>query len=163
MKTLVCAVLALSAIACQAQSSKWQITDVHDAKKVIAGYIMHTYALGTVRADSTQKITSGLRLICASRPSTPPIIGVYWDRPMPIENFQYVTVTIDGKKSPPKQWAQDDSLVFTPFTEIPQLVKSMTSGKTIKFEWTNQKSENYTVAFDLEGMPIKEFNQYCGI
>lgn len=94
--------LALSvSMSAFAQASAWNISEVAGKDKSVVGYIYHSSAVGTQVGAKTEKVVSGLRLVCSTKgymamKESEPIIAVFWNG-MFGNTPETVLVEIDGK------------------------------------------------------------------
>lgn len=161
MKRIFLAIFSTIAISSHAQAPQWRITEVLDNKKAPAGYIMHSYAIGTQQGSSIEKIAAGLRLVCSSKSPADPVMGVFWNSSLLPEQTQTVTVWVDGKLISSSKWTQDGAFVYAAVSDIPAVIKSVKTGKLAKFSWTAKDSIPRSVIFDLEGVNFESFNLVC--
>ncbi len=165
-KIFVGLIAACFVTAASASNVDWKITKVFSEDKSVAGFIYHTSAIGTQIGQKTEKVISGLRLVCSGKEPTKwsedPVIVIFWDKSDGSET-QTVEIRTDKTNSELSQWEQDGPLLVRSIPESKELMKSLRTNKNIGFTWTDSNSVKRTTLFSLRNFNthIDEFNTLC--
>lgn len=170
MKKLFVALASIFALSAMAQSSDWKLTTVPGADRVTVGYIYHTSAVGTQVGAKTEKVVTGLRLVCTApgftaNKNSEPIIAVYWNT-MTGSTPQFLDIKVDGRQVGTGQetkWDQDGPLLLRTIDSSRTLLQSIKTGNRISFQWTGTDAVRRTTIFDLRDFRsnLSEFNTIC--
>ncbi len=166
MKTFIGLVLALASTVAFAQSAEWKLSEIKDKGNTPVGYIFHSYAVGTEVGNGKvgNKTVTGLRLICSVKGPAAPTIAVYWDAPMSQESSQVLMWVVDSKTVRSSvEWKQDGKILYSSFTDSPELISALKSGKNISTRWTDKYGVQRSAAYNLDGFNahLNEFNSAC--
>lgn len=159
------ALLPIIAYSAPATPSPWIFDTITDAKGV-AGYIYHSYSVGTMYSDGVVKNVTNLRLICPARGKAPAIVAVYWDGQDDVSNTNIIEISIDRKIFIDTQmWMHDRSLQYRPLNESGQLIIAMRNAKMIEFKWFDISGVQKETIFDLTNFKshLDEFYTSCKI
>lgn len=162
--------LALSvSMSAFAQASAWNISEVAGKDKSVVGYIYHSSAVGTQVGAKTEKVVSGLRLVCSTKgymamKESEPIIAVFWNG-MFGNTPETVLVEIDGKpvRLAPSPWDHDNQILFRKISESKELLQGLKTGRSVTFSWTSHDAVKRKTTFSLRDFnsQFSEFNASC--
>jgi hypothetical protein len=140
----------------QAQALGWNVSEVLGKDKTPVGYIYHSSAVGTQVGTKTEKVITGLRLVCSIKSSEGPAIALYWNG-MFGNTPQSVDVKVDGRKiAQSTPWDQDGPLLFRKIADSQELMQGLKTGRAVSFEWTQSGVKRTTV------ISLKDFNSGFG-
>jgi hypothetical protein len=159
MKKLLAAIL-ISGTVIVANSATWVLSEVKDSNMQPVGYIYHTSAIGTRAGTKPEKVITGLRFICSLKGGTP-IIGLFIDNGIHIENSISIVSSIDDSQDKSLSWVVDGNLLYRYVYDSPVLISSIKTGKIIKFRWYANDVTKFTTAFSIAGSDFTEFNSKC--
>ena len=117
MRKLFGIISILAATGAQAQALGWNLTEVPAKDKSVAGYIYHSSAVGTQIGTKTEKVVTGLRLVCSTKEyvamrESDPVVAIYWNG-MFGNGTQAVNVKVDGRPiQMATPWEQDGPVLF---------------------------------------------------
>lgn len=162
----ILALVAASNVA--AQATAWNISEIKGKDNSVVGYIYHSSAVGTQIKDKTEKVVSGLRLVCSTKSavamgSSESIIAIYWNGMFGNTN-QKIDVKVDGKAvNLTTSWDQDNQIVFRKISESTEMIQAMKTGRNITFSWTGTDSAKRITTVSLHNFNQKfsEFNNSC--
>jgi hypothetical protein len=151
-----------------AQTAAWNISEIKGKDNSVVGYIYHSSAVGTQVKDKTEKVVSGLRLVCSTKGWTAmgdadPIIAIYWNGMFGNTN-QKIDVKVDGRPvTLTTHWDQDNQIVFRKISESAELIHAMKTGRNVTFSWTGTDTARRTTTISLRDFNQKfgEFNNSC--
>jgi len=166
-KYLITCLLCLSPILSSAQqNSAWNIVKVPTDDGKVAGYIFHTYAVGTKYGKEQEKSVTGLRLICsATKGNSTPIVSIYWDK----ESLDYhnqsqdIEISIDDKAIETSKWVQEGKISYRNLYESGDLIEKMRLGSKISFTWKDTNGLKRSIIFNLKGFGsnLDRFGESC--
>ncbi len=168
MRKLIGILALIAATNVAAQASTWNISEIKGKDNSVVGYIYHSSAVGTQIRDKTEKVVSGLRLVCSTKSlpaigSPESIVAVYWNGMFGNTN-QKIDVKVDGRSiNLATHWDQDNQIVFRKISESAEMIQAMKAGRSITFSWTGTDSVKRNTTFSLRDFNQKfsEFNNSC--
>lgn len=152
-----------------AQPAAWNIAEVTGKDNSVVGYIYHTSAVGTQVGAKTEKVVSGLRLVCSTKgfmamKEADPIIAIFWNGMF--GNIPEAVMTeVDGKaiRLVPSPWEHDGQILYRKTSESRELIQALKTGRTVTFQWTSQDATKRKTTFSLQGFnsQFSEFTASC--
>ena len=130
------------------------------------GYIYHTYSSGTqVSAGKTEKVVSGLRLVCSLKGEPmAPIIAVYWDSKIQsTDPYNRIEWAVDGHPYATGVWVHDSKIIYSGIPAEHDLYNALKVGKIAKVGWVSSDGIKRETTFDLTEFKthLKEFETVC--
>jgi len=149
-----------------ARDPNWKIIKITGKDSAPVGYMYETGSVGHQTFGSrTEKLVTGLRIICSVASKESPVIGVFWNT-MQAEDIQHISIKIDKKQYSEKlEWFPDQSILWRNTSELNSLIQSLKNGQMVDFEWTDKNNVNRRTIFDLRSFNshLNEFNTLCKI
>lgn len=148
-----------------AQSADWNLSEVKGKDNMPVGYIYHNYSVGTQTGATTEKVVTGLRLICSISPRAVPIVAVFWDGTLSTEAPQHLIWSVDGKTVVTGTWRQEDHIIYRMTSETMALVNALRTGHVAIVSWTGVDAVRRNTAFNVTDFEahLKDFNTACKI
>lgn len=157
--------IAAFVLCTSAYAQKWELTEITSKDKSVVGYIYHTSTIGTQTGPKTEKVISGLRLVCSLKSQGTPLVVIFWDKMLGI-GPQILRIKIDSKEfveSSKYQWMQDGNILVREINESQSLFLALKNARSFSINWTSNDNITRTSIFDVSAMSsqISNFATVC--